>query len=178
MASNMILTVHLDASYLSESNTKSRAAGIFYLANRNDEEFNNGAILTLSTIIQYVVTSASEAELAALFYNAREAVHLRVTLKEIGHKQLSTAIITGNNTTHGLTIGTMIPKQSKTVDMQFYWLKCQEAQKQLNIEWKKGEVNKADYHSKHHAPRMHQGHRQQYVMNAAVNENLVEGIKK
>eukprot|EP00957_Ditylum_brightwellii_P055084 4174983-Ditylum_brightwellii.AAC.1 len=45
MASNMILTVHSDASYLLESNARSRASGHFYLANRNDEELNNGAIL-------------------------------------------------------------------------------------------------------------------------------------
>eukprot|EP00957_Ditylum_brightwellii_P151696 11552278-Ditylum_brightwellii.AAC.1 len=69
----MMLVVHSDASYLSERNACSRAAGHFYLANKNNEDFNNGAILTLSTIICHVVASALEAELTALFYNAREA---------------------------------------------------------------------------------------------------------
>eukprot|EP00957_Ditylum_brightwellii_P198590 15135833-Ditylum_brightwellii.AAC.1 len=76
LASNMILTIHSDASYLSETNTRSRAAGHFFLTKKGDEEYNNGAILTLSTIIQHVVVSASKAELTALFYNARKAVPL------------------------------------------------------------------------------------------------------
>eukprot|EP00957_Ditylum_brightwellii_P105260 8023753-Ditylum_brightwellii.AAC.1 len=74
LTSDMILTIHSDASYLSESKARSRAAGHFYLANKNNEEFNNAAVLTLLTIIRHAVTLMSEAELAALFYNAREAV--------------------------------------------------------------------------------------------------------
>eukprot|EP00957_Ditylum_brightwellii_P060963 4628140-Ditylum_brightwellii.AAC.1 len=73
----MILTLHSDASYLSEKKARSRTARDFYLSNKDDKEFNNGTILTLSTIIRHVVASASEVELAALFYNAREAVPLR-----------------------------------------------------------------------------------------------------
>eukprot|EP00957_Ditylum_brightwellii_P170046 12943353-Ditylum_brightwellii.AAC.1 len=88
----MILTLQLDASYLSEKKARSRAAGHFYLSNKDDKAFNNGAILTLSTIIRHVVASASEAKLAALFYNARKAVPLRVTLEEMGHKQPATTI--------------------------------------------------------------------------------------
>eukprot|EP00957_Ditylum_brightwellii_P047572 3613431-Ditylum_brightwellii.AAC.1 len=61
----MILIVHSDASYLSASKARSRAAGHFYLANKDNEDLNNGAILTLSTIIRHAVASASEAELAA-----------------------------------------------------------------------------------------------------------------
>eukprot|EP00957_Ditylum_brightwellii_P042629 3228265-Ditylum_brightwellii.AAC.1 len=71
----------------------------------------------LSTIIRHMVTSASEVKLVALFYNAREAVLLRVTLEEMGHKQLTTTIVINNNTAHGLTQGTMIAKYSKAMDM-------------------------------------------------------------
>eukprot|EP00957_Ditylum_brightwellii_P019900 1501184-Ditylum_brightwellii.AAC.1 len=92
LASDMILTLHSDASYLLEKKTRSRTAGHFYLSNKDDEEFNNGAILTLFTIIRHVVASASETDLAALFYNAREAVPLCVTLEEMGHKQPATTI--------------------------------------------------------------------------------------
>eukprot|EP00957_Ditylum_brightwellii_P026480 2002883-Ditylum_brightwellii.AAC.1 len=74
LASNMILTLHSDASYLSEKSAISRAVGHFYLSKIDDEEFNNGAILTLSTIIKHALASALEADLAALLYSAREAV--------------------------------------------------------------------------------------------------------
>eukprot|EP00957_Ditylum_brightwellii_P177918 13551918-Ditylum_brightwellii.AAC.1 len=110
LASDMILTVHSDASYLSEKKSRSQAAGHFYLSKINDEEFNNGTILTLSTIIKHVLASVSEAELAVLFYNAREAVPIWTTLEEMEHKQPATTIVTDNNIVHGLTKGTMIPK--------------------------------------------------------------------
>ena len=87
VASDMLLAMHLDASYLSKPEAKSRAAGHFYLTKRNDEAFNNGAIMTLSKIIKHVMTSASEAETAALFYNYKAAAPLRATLEEMGHKR-------------------------------------------------------------------------------------------
>eukprot|EP00957_Ditylum_brightwellii_P095482 7272634-Ditylum_brightwellii.AAC.1 len=70
----MMLVVHLDASYLSERHARSRSVGHFYLDNKTNKDLNNGTILTLSTIIRHVVASTSEVELAALFYNAWEAV--------------------------------------------------------------------------------------------------------
>eukprot|EP00957_Ditylum_brightwellii_P028698 2167660-Ditylum_brightwellii.AAC.1 len=41
LASNMILTMYSDASYLSESNTQSRVTGNFYLTKQGNEEYNN-----------------------------------------------------------------------------------------------------------------------------------------
>jgi hypothetical protein len=73
---NMVLLVHMDASYLSKPGGKSRAAGHFYLSNCNDKDFNNEAILTLSTIIKHVMSSASEADLAALYYGCKLATPL------------------------------------------------------------------------------------------------------
>jgi hypothetical protein len=44
----------------------------------NDDEFppNNGAILTVATIIKAVMLSAAEAELGALYINAKEAAYI------------------------------------------------------------------------------------------------------
>ncbi len=64
----MVLSVHTGVSYLSKPGGKRRVAGHFYLLNRNDKDLNNGAILTLSTIIKHVMSSASEAKLAVLYY--------------------------------------------------------------------------------------------------------------
>ena len=86
----MILAVHSDASYLSEAKSHSRSGGHFYLTNVDDEEFRNGAVLTLSSIIKHIMASASEAELAAMFYNSREEIPLRGTLEKMGHPQPAT----------------------------------------------------------------------------------------
>jgi hypothetical protein len=86
-ACNMILAIHTDASYLSEMGGRSRAAGHFYLTNQNDKDFNNGAVLTLSSIIKHVISSASKAEPAALCYGCKTAAPLHTTLEEMGHAQ-------------------------------------------------------------------------------------------
>eukprot|EP00957_Ditylum_brightwellii_P018162 1368175-Ditylum_brightwellii.AAC.1 len=43
----------------------------------------NGPLLVLSQIMRNVMASAAEAELNALFENAKEAVVLRTTLQEL-----------------------------------------------------------------------------------------------
>ncbi len=83
----MILAVHMDTSYLSKAGGKSQAAGHFYLTNQNNKNFNNGAVLTLSTIIRHVISSASKAELSALYYGCKMAAPLRTNLEELGHNQ-------------------------------------------------------------------------------------------
>jgi hypothetical protein len=63
-ASDMILNIHSDASYLSESEAKSRAGGFFYMGNtnKNDKKLTNGAILIISKVLKHVMSSAAEAE--------------------------------------------------------------------------------------------------------------------
>jgi hypothetical protein len=56
LASNMILAVHTNASYLSKHNTCSCASAHFYLTNKGDKEFNNGAILNLASIIKHIMS--------------------------------------------------------------------------------------------------------------------------
>jgi hypothetical protein len=66
LASNMILAVHTNTLYLSEHNVRSQASVHFYLTNKGDKEFNNGAFFNLTSIIKHVMSLASEAEFAAL----------------------------------------------------------------------------------------------------------------
>ena len=144
VASDMILNLHSDASYLSEPKAKSRAGGHFWLGNKCDTYFNNGAIVTLSSVIKHVMSSASESELAALFYNCKAAVPLHVTLEEMGHRQPKTPVTTDNSTAHGLIQITRIPKEYKSMDMRFHWLKCRMAQRIFDIMWRRGTKNRAD----------------------------------
>ena len=59
------------------------------------------------------MASASEAELAAIFYNSCEDITLRITLEEMGRPQPPTNVTVDNSTVHGITQGTMIPKNPK-----------------------------------------------------------------
>ena len=164
VASDMILALHSDASHLSEPNSKSRAAGHFYLTKNNTKDMNNGSILTLSNIIKHVVGSASEAEVAALFYNCKSAIPLRVALMEMGHQQPKTPAITDNTTAQGLMNDTMTSNKSKNYDLRCNWLKCRAAQNQFDLIWKKGSDNRADFHSKNHPTKVYTEQRGNYVM--------------
>ena len=99
-ASDMILHVHSDASYLSEWHAWSHAGSYFYLSAMPQDPLqppsdtapplpHNGPILIHSSIMATVLSSATEAETGALFYNAKEAC---TTLSELGYPQTPTPI--------------------------------------------------------------------------------------
>ena len=134
VASDMILHVDSDASYLSESKARSRAGGYHYLSNspKNPDkppELNdplppaNGAINVLCQIMREVLSSAAEAELAALFHNSKKACPIRTTLEELGHPQPPTPIQTDNSTAAGIANDTVKQKRSKAINMRFYWVR-------------------------------------------------------
>jgi hypothetical protein len=121
----MILTIHSDASYMSESEARSRVGGIFYLSSPYKPDTTvatNGAIHITSVIFKHVLASAAEAELAGLFYNAQEACSFRTTLEELGHPQPPTAIHPDNECANGIANDTVKKLRAKDMDMRFYWI--------------------------------------------------------
>ena len=75
-ASDMILNIHLDASYLSKANAHSRACGHFFMGWKFDPTQPiklNCAFFTLCAILRFVMASAKEAKLGALFLNCKQA---------------------------------------------------------------------------------------------------------
>ena len=109
-ASDMIMKVHSDASYLSESDARSRACGHFFMGwipKDGDPIKLNGALFTLCAILRFVVAPAAEAELGALFLNCKEGMIFRLTLKELGHPQPKTPIHCDNTTAIGIANSTV-----------------------------------------------------------------------
>ena len=168
----MKLAVHSDASYLSEPQARSRAGGHFFLSNNADIPPNNGAILNIAHIIKHVMSSATEAELAALYIMAREAVYIRIILEEMGHKQPPTPLQTDNSMADGVVNGKIAPKRTKAMDMRFHWLRDRECQEQFRIYWRPGKLNYADYWTKHHAAKHHQNTRREFLTPHIVVEML------
>jgi hypothetical protein len=121
-ASAMVLSVHSNAGYCNEKKAQSQAGGHFYLSNNNPTSPNNGAILTVATIIKNVMSLAAEAELGALYLNAKEMVYLRQILRKLGHPQPPTPIQTDNTTAEGVVNNIVQPKCTKAMDMRFHWL--------------------------------------------------------
>jgi len=73
----LILVIHSDASYPSEPKSRIRAGGHMFMAGKDKIPINNGAVLNISQITRTVTSSAAEAELGALFINAKTAVSMR-----------------------------------------------------------------------------------------------------
>jgi hypothetical protein len=162
-ASKMILAVHSDAGYCNEKKLRSWAGGHFFLSNNDEFPPNNGAILTVATIIKAVMSSAAEAELGALYLNAKETVYIQQILTKMGHPQPKTPIQTDNLMAEGVVNNRIQPKRTKAMDMRFHWLWDREAQDQLRIYWWSGKTNLADYFTKHHSPAHHISVRTQFL---------------
>ena len=171
-ASDMILHVHSDASYLNETNSKSRIAGHFFLSDKpksTNMSFHNpilnAPIHTECRVLKLVVASAAEAEIGALFHNTQHVVVLRRTLEEMGHPQPPTPIQVDNTTALGFVSSSIRQKRTKSVNMRFFWLKDRQTQKHINIYWRPADQNLADYFTKHHPPTHHKRMRASYLIN-------------
>jgi hypothetical protein len=133
-ASDMILHIHSDASYLSVSNARSRLGGLFFLGNKTpNQDKLNVCILNVASVIKNVVASAAESEVGACFHNAQSGAPLRVTLTEVGHTQPPTPLLTDNSTAFGILNETIKQKRSKEMDMQYHWLTDRVRQKQFDV---------------------------------------------
>jgi hypothetical protein len=164
-ASDMILHIESDASYLSVTKARSRAAGFFYLGSTKTTPTTkpNGAIYILCHVMREVLSSAAEAKLGALFHNGKEVSPLRTALADMGHPQPATVIITDNSTAAGIANDTVKQKRSKAMDIRFYWIRDRVCQGQFLIHWQPGKLNLADYHSKHHPASHHTAIRSTYL---------------
>ena len=67
----------------------------------------NSPILVNIAIIKSAVSSAAEAELTALFYNAKDGCQLRTTLTDMGHIRPATLIQADNACAVGIANNTV-----------------------------------------------------------------------
>ena len=174
-ASDMHLWIHTDASYLTESKARSRAGGFHYFSDKptfpitsdSPAPMHNHPVMVLCKIIDAVMSSTQESETGSGFINAREGIAIRQAAIEMGHPQEPTPLQFDNLCATRILTGEIKQKQSKSMDMRFYWLRDRALnQKQFNIHWKRGVHNLGDYPTKHHPNKHHKEVRHLYVANA------------
>ena len=159
-ARNMILYVHIDASYLSTPRTRSRAGGHYFISNRLPDPTKpprtrprlNGPVHTMSKIMSNVMGSAAEAKIGTTYINGQEAVPICTLLHELGHPQPAMTMQVNNSTAVGFANDTINQKRSKAIGMRFYWICDRTSRGQLFVYWQPGITNLSDYHTKHHSP--------------------------
>ena len=165
-ASDMILNLHSDASYLTAPKGRSRAGGCFFLGSLPVDGKPialNGNILITCSIIKLVAASAAEAELGALFLNTQEAKVIRLILEELGHPQPPTPVHVDNTTTVGIVNNTIKRQRSRSMEMRYFWLLDRQAQKEFKFAQHPGAENLGDYPSKAHTGAGHQHVRPYYL---------------
>eukprot|EP00804_Cyclotella_cryptica_P011350 CCRYP_016360-RA/>CCRYP_016360-RA protein AED:0.27 eAED:0.23 QI:0/0/0/1/0.5/0.33/3/0/674 len=175
-ASDMVLNVHSDASYLSVRDAKNRAAGIFFLGSipKNNKPIKlNGAIAVLCTILKFVATSAAEAELGALFLNAKDAKIMRLTLQELGHPSPRHP----QPPPLGIVTNTVKRQKSRSMEMRYFWLLENHINKLFDFQYHPGLENLADYPSKAHPGGHHLTLRPLYVNMPTLSRFLSQAAK-
>ena len=119
-ASNMIMNFHSDASYLSEPNAQSRTCGYFFMGSmpKDGKPIKLiGAFYVNTQIMRFVVTSAAEAELGALFHNCQDGTIFWLTLHNLGHPQPKTPVHCNNATAVGIASNTVKQQRARAMEV-------------------------------------------------------------
>ena len=138
------------------------------MSDNSDNPPNNGAVLNISQIIKSVMSLAAKTELGSLFVNSKQAVPARTTLKEMGHPQPPTLIQTDNTTAIRVLNKKNQMKQTKSMDMQFHWMRDRTNKKQFRYYWGPGKANLADYWTKHFCAAHHREMRPVFLTLARI----------
>ena len=107
----MILEGHSDADFNNETRAGSRAGvHIFFSENESIPSWN-GPILKIAQIMRYVVSSAAEVEMNALFLTAEEMAPLCHMLTKMGWKHPPSPLKSDNSIAVGIANCTLIPRK-------------------------------------------------------------------
>ena len=169
-ASDMILHTDTDAAYLVLPKARSRIAAYYYLSDHlpiSDQLSPrlNGALDVDCKTIRRVVTSAAESETEGIFSATQKSIPLRRLLIEIGHPQPinGTPIKTDNLTAKGILSKLIKPAKSKSWDIKHHWISDQISEKIMNLIWRPGSKNWADYFTKHWPTAWHKIMRPKFI---------------
>ena len=126
----------------------------------------NGPVPTLAKIIKFVMSSASKAELGAMFITSQKMVAMRQTLQEMKWPHQKSPLQTDNSAAAGVVNNAIVPRKLKTMDRRLHWLRCRESQGQFRYYWASGNLNWGYYSTKQHPPLYHEYRRIKFSINS------------
>jgi len=159
--SDMILKGVSDASFDSETNSRSRYAGVLYFGNKDDSPtdgppaFMNGNVNAYTKVFTMITTSASATEYGSLFELGREAEETGDICKGLKVEQFCSPLWTDNTTAVKLAHNMAKGKRSKTVARQHNWLAQQVKLGRFSVHWESGKTIVADPLTKFVPVHMH-----------------------
>ena len=128
-ASDMILNVHSDASYVSAIKGRSHTGGYFFLGNMpqaNVQTQLNGNVHITCAILKLVASSVAKVELGAQCVNTKLTNILQLTLFELGHSHQSTPIHVDNTTAIEIVNHTIKKMNSRAMEINYLWFLSQD----------------------------------------------------
>ncbi len=164
--SDMICNIHSYALYLGSPKAKSHMARQFcpvWLPWDKHPIELNGPIHILASLLQFIAVSTAEAELGALFVNAREGKIIHLILMLMVHHHSTIPIHCDNCTSTGIANDTVKKQCSLSMEMRYFWITDQVAQKHFTVHWHLGQENLADYFTKFHLAAHHTQVRPYYL---------------
>ena len=81
---------------------------------------NNGAVLDIAQIMKTVMSSDVEAEIGAMYVNARKAILDQKIINEMGHCQPRNPMQNDNSSVHSVITNNVQPKHTKAKEMSLY----------------------------------------------------------
>eukprot|EP00957_Ditylum_brightwellii_P001297 102055-Ditylum_brightwellii.AAC.1 len=159
----MVLHIHSDASFMSETEARSRAGGHFFLDEKSTDPTKppthqvplNGPVHTVCEVIRNVMASTAEAEIGAFYSNTHKGEELRLALVKMGLPQPPTPVLTDNSTACCIINTTVKQRRTHAIDMCFYLVRDRCAQGHFLVYRGPGKDNLGDYHTKHHSAAHH-----------------------
>ena len=144
----MILTVDVDASYLSESDGRCRAGGLAYFGSATGGHLN-GPVHHTSVILPTVVTSAAEAEYAAVVLSS--STGHRPTSPDsdrYGPPRRHYGYLRQHHRSRSSQRQHLQAKGSRAIDMRYHWVRDR-----VKLVWRSNRFSLADYLTKCHPAR-------------------------
>ena len=145
----MVLAGHSDSAYNNVRKPRIHDDAHIMLSEETPVPIINGPVLTVSQIIKFVMSSAVEIEIIIC---AKAMVQLCQTLIKMGWPQPKYSIQCDNSTSVGVANDNIIQRKTKTMNMQYHWLRCSEAQFQFWLFWGYSANNLADLEQKPPSP--------------------------
>ena len=120
---DIVLAEHSDAGFNNESNYGSRTGDHIFLSEDTQTPKWNGAVLTIAHIIKFLMSSAAEAQLCALYITAKEMIPVHQIIIEMVWKKPPYPIQTDELTSEGVINNTIMQHKRKSMDLHFHWLR-------------------------------------------------------
>jgi hypothetical protein len=89
------------------------------MANNNEPKRLNGTLYVSTNILKFVITSAAEAELKALYHKCQKGIVLQKILSDMGHPQPKNLVYCDNATIVGIANNTVKQQSSCSMERRF-----------------------------------------------------------